>query len=83
MKKFIVTEEQLNNFFEIKKAEKTCDDILMSIHRNIKYLNESILQKKINQDVINTYKRKNLITSKVYEMLVFKYKLINKNYEIL
>lgn len=83
MKRFIITEKQLNHFFEIKLAEKTCDDILISIHNNMKYLNENISQKKVNQNIIDNYKRKNLITPIVYELLVNKYKLIDENYKII
>lgn len=82
MKRFIVTAEQLNEYFEHKKSEKVFYDIVKTLHYNLKNLNENISKTKVNQSVINDYKRKNLITPKVFEMLI-KHNIINENYKIL
>ena len=82
MKKFLVTQAQLNEFVEKKKAEKLFYDIVESLHKNTKYLNENISRKKVNQSVIEDFKRKNLITPRVNEMLV-KYKIIDQKCEII
>jgi len=70
MKKFIVTTKQLNEYVERKKSEKIFYDIMESMHKNVKYLNENVSQKKANQSVIDDYMRKDLITQRVAEMLV-------------
>jgi len=82
MKKFIVTRAQLNEYVERKKCEKIFYDILESLHKNVKFLNENVSHKKANQSVIEDYERKNLITPRVYEMLV-KHKIINQKSEII
>jgi hypothetical protein len=82
MKTFIVTKAQLNDYVEKKKTEKIFYDIVESLHKNVKFLNENISYKKVNQCVIEDYKRKNLITTKVYEMLL-KNKIINQKSEII
>jgi hypothetical protein len=82
MKRFIITKEQLKEYIERKKSEKVFYDILECLYKNSKYLNESVSQKKANQTVINDFQRKNLITSKVFEMLV-KYKIIDEKHEII
>lgn len=80
--KIIVTKEQLAEFVEKKKAEKVFYEIVENLHKNAKFLNESISHKKANQSVIENYRKKKLITQRVYEMLV-KHKIINENYEII
>lgn len=82
MKRIIVKQEQLNEFVEKKKADKVFYEIIGSLHKNVKFLNENVSHKKANQSIIDNYKRKNLITPKVYEMLV-KHKIINEKYEIM
>jgi len=82
MKKFIVTQAQLNEYVEKKKSEKIFYDILESLHKNVKFLNENVSHKKANQSVIEDYERKNLITPRVYEMLV-KHKIIDQKSEII
>jgi len=82
MKRIVVTKEQLVEYVETKKTEKIFYDILESLHKNVKFLNEEISQKKANQSVINNYKRKNLITPRVNEMLI-KYKVIDEKNEII
>lgn len=82
MKRFIVTRKQLNEFVEIKKAEKVFFDILECLHKNSKFLNENISIKKANQSVIDDFNRKNLITPRVQEMLI-KYKIIDEKHEII
>jgi hypothetical protein len=82
MKRFIVTKEQLKEYVERKKSEKVFYDILECLHKNSKYLNESISHKKANQTIINDYQRKGLITPLIYEMLM-KHKIIGEKLEIL
>jgi hypothetical protein len=82
MKRFILTKEQLTEYFETKKAEKVFYEIMERLHKNVKFLNESVSPKKANQSVIDDYRRKNLITPRVSEMLI-KSKIVNENYEII
>lgn len=82
MKRFLVTSKQLNEYVEQKRDEKIFYDIVETLHKNVKYLNENISHKKANQSVINTYEQKNLITPRVYEMLI-KNKIINEKHEII
>ena len=82
MKRYIVTESQLREYVENKKAEKVFYRIIEHIHKNQKFLSENVSHIKANQSVIESYKKKNLITPKVHEMLV-KYKIINEKYEII
>ena len=81
-KKFIITKKQLNEYIEKKQAEKVFFDILSDMYRSKKFLNENLSRNKVNQTIINNYKRKNLITPYVHEMLV-KHGVINENYEII
>ena len=82
MKRLIVTQNQLVEYVERKKAEKIFYDIMESLHKNMKYLNENVSLKKVNQTVIDDYRRKDLITPKVQEMLV-KHKIIDGSSEII
>lgn len=82
MRRFIVTEEQLNEYIERKKAEKIFYNIVEDLHKNGKFLNENVSCPKANKTIIENYKRKNLITPRVFEMLV-KHKIIDEAYEIL
>ena len=82
MKRFIVTTEQLKEYVERKKAEKVFYEIMEGLHKNVKFLNESVSPKKANQSVIDDYQRKNLLTPRVSEMLI-KNKIINENGEII
>jgi len=82
MRRLIVTKKQLNEFVEAKKAEKVFYEIVEELHKNGKFLNESISKTKANKAVIENYKRKKLITPKVFEMLI-KSKIIDESYEIL
>ena len=82
MKRFIVTKAQLAEYVERKKAEKTFYDIVESLYMNSKSLNENISHQKANQSVIDNYKRKNLITPKVNEMLTTHH-IINEKHEII
>jgi hypothetical protein len=82
MKRFIVTTKQLTEYVEGKKADKVFYNIMESLHKNVKFLNESVSQKKANQSVIDDYRRKNLITLRVNEMLINN-KIINENGEII
>ena len=81
-KRFIVKKEHLVEYVEKKKAEKIFYDIVESLHKNTKFLNESISREKANQSVINNYERKNLITPRVHEMLV-KHKIVDQKSEII
>lgn len=82
MKRFIVTEAQLNEYVSNKIADKTFYEIMEKLHNNVKFLNESVSHNKANQSIIDDYRRKNLITSKVHEMLI-KNHIVNENYEII
>jgi len=82
MKRLIVTKEQLTEYVEKKKAEKIFYDIIESLHKNVKFLNEGVSHEKANQSVIADYERKNLITPRVHEMLV-KHKIIDQKREII
>lgn len=82
MRKFIVKKEQLYEYVERKKADKVFYEILERLHNNVKLLTENISHKKANQSIIDDYKRKNMISPKVFEMLVAN-KIINENHEIL
>ena len=82
MKRFILTESQLREYVEIKKAEKFFYVILEEMHKNQKFLNENISHKKANQSIINNYRNKNLITPRVHSLLI-KHRIINETYEIL
>ena len=82
MKRFKLTNKQLNEYLEIKKSEKTFYDIMEDLHRNVKYLNEGVSHKKANQSVIDDYRRRNLITPKVTEMLI-KNKITTETGEII
>jgi hypothetical protein len=82
MRRFILTKKQLNEYVETKKAEKVFNSINEDLQKNVTLLNENISHKKVNQSVIDNYRRKNLITPKVYEMLL-KHKIIDDNYKIM
>ena len=82
MRKIIVTQAQLNEYIERKKGEKTFWEIVEKLHENKKFLNESVSINGANQSIIDNYKRKNLITPQVNEMLI-KYGVINEKREII
>lgn len=69
MKRYIVTEQQLKEYVEKKKAEKVFNAILEDMHTNSKKLKEDISIVSANQTVIENYKRKKLLTPKVLKML--------------
>ena len=82
MRKIIVTKAQLKEYVETKQAEKVFYEIVADLHLNRKNLNENVSINGANQSVIDNYKRKNLITPKVNEMLI-KYGVINEKREII
>jgi hypothetical protein len=83
MKKiFIVKKEQLESYIDDKKSNNTFYEIIEKLHNNKKFLNENVSIENANQSIINTYKRKGLITPKIYEMLI-KHKVMNEKYEII
>ena len=82
MKRFIVKKEQLIEYVERRKADKLFYEIVERLHTNTKLLTENVSHKKVNQSVIDDYKRKNLITPRVSEMLISN-KIISENYEII
>lgn len=82
MKRIIVRKDHLIEFVEKKKAEKIFYEIVDTLHKNMKLLNENISHLNANQSIINNYKRKGLITPKVHEMLI-KNKIITEKYEII
>lgn len=81
-KRFIVTEAQLTEYVENKKAEKVFYNVVESLHMNQRYLKENVSVENANQTVIESFKRKNLITPRVNEMLV-KFKILNERGQIL
>jgi len=81
-KRFILTESQLREYVEIKKAEKVFYRIIEELHRNQKFLNENVSHKKANQSIIDYYKNKNLITPRIHTLLL-NHKIVNENYEII
>ena len=82
MRKFIVTKAQLAEYVEAKQAEKIFYDIVEALYKNSKSLNEDVSHEKVNQSVIDNYKRKNLISPKVNEMLI-RHNIINEKHEII
>ena len=82
MKRFILTEAQLMEYVEIKKADKIFYDIVEQIHKNQKYLKENVSMKGANQSVIDSFNKKKLINIKVQEMLI-KFRIVNEKCEIL
>lgn len=69
MKKIILTEQQLKDYIERKKAQKTFNSILTDMYNNSKNLNENISINKANQTIIENYRLKNLLTPDVLKML--------------
>jgi hypothetical protein len=82
MKRFILTEAQLVEYVEFKKAEKIFYDIIEQIHKNQKFLKEDVSIKGANQSVIDSFNKKKLITPRVQGMLV-KFKVANEKCEII
>lgn len=82
MRKFIVTKAQLAEYVERKQATKIFYDIVESLYKNSKSLNEDVSREKVNQSVIDNYRRKNLISPKVNEMLT-RHNIINEKHEII
>ena len=81
-RRIILTKKQLAEFVEKKKAEKVFYNIIEDLHKSRKYLTENVSRTSVNQTIIDNYKRKNLISPKVHEMLL-KHKIINENCEII
>jgi hypothetical protein len=82
MKRFIVTESQLIEYVDNKKAEKIFYDIVEALHKNQKFLNENVSHKKANQSVIDRFMGKNLINQRVAEMLT-KHKITDETGQII
>lgn len=82
MKKFIVTNKQLTDFVKNKQAEKVFYEIVADLHINHKNLNESVSLMKLNKNVIDNYRRKNLVTPKVEEMLI-QHGILDENKQII
>ena len=70
MKRFVVKKEQLIEYVEKKKSDKIFYDILERLNKNMSLLAENVSHEKANQSVIDDYRRKNLITQRVAEMLI-------------
>lgn len=79
---FIVKKSQLLEYVERKRARRVYESIMVEIHNNSKYLNENVSLKNVNQNVIDNYNRKKMITPRVFQMLK-ENKIISNNYEIL
>ena len=82
MKKFIVTEKQLNEYIKRKQEEKIFYSIVEDIYNNNKLLNENVSKKEANQTIIKNYLRKNLINNNIFKSLR-KFHIINENNEII
>jgi hypothetical protein len=80
--KIIVTKEQLNEHIKRKKAERIFEKIVTDIHKNTVHLKENISKDQANQSTINGYKKKNLISPLVLEMLI-SYNIVNEKSEII
>lgn len=81
-KRIIVTENQLREYIERKKAEKTFNSILNEMHNNSKFLKENISLNEANQSVIEKYKQKKQITPHVQKLLE-KYNIIDGKGQII
>jgi hypothetical protein len=68
-KRIIVTETQLNDYIERKKAKNVFNSILEEMYKNSKLLNNKISLDNANQTIIENYKRKKLINSHVQNLL--------------
>jgi hypothetical protein len=82
MNRYILTEAQLLEYVEMKKSEKIFYDIVEDLHKNVRFLNENISREKANLSIIENYRRKNLLTPRVIEMLI-KNKIINEKHELI
>ena len=82
MKRYIITEAQLKEYVEKKRAEKTFSEIWDSLYKNTKFLKENVSLKKANQSIINSFNNDGKLTPKVCELLI-KRKIINENNEII
>ena len=81
-KRIIVTENQLREYIERKKAEKTFNSILNEMHYNSKYLKENISLNEANQSIIEKYKQNKQITPYVQKLLE-KYNIIDGKGQII
>lgn len=68
-KRIIVTEAQLNEYIERKKAKKIFGEILKEMYNNSKHLDSKISLNNANQTIIESYKRKNLLNKHVQNLL--------------
>ena len=75
-KRIIVTEKQLREYIERKKAEKVFSSILNEMHKNSKFLNDSIPLNEANQTIIERYNKNKKINSRVKKLLE-DYKIID------
>lgn len=82
MRRFILTEQQLREYVENKKAERVFYNIVEQIHKNKKYLNENVSHQKANQSVIDRFMGKKPINQKVAEMLI-KHKITDETGQII
>lgn len=82
MKRIILKKQQLNEYIERKKSENIFYEIIDKLYENNKMLSETISKTSVNQNIINDYKRKNLINPYVYEMLI-KNRIINEKHKII
>lgn len=76
-KRFVVTEEQLREYVERKKGEKTFSSIIEALHKNSRFLGEGISLEKANQTVIEFYRKNGKITEYV-ERLLNEYGIIDE-----
>jgi hypothetical protein len=81
-KRIILTEAQLQDYVERKKAEKIVGAILEDMNKNSKYLNEQISLTNANKTVLENYRRKKLLTPRVEKMLK-EYSIVDEKGEII
>jgi len=68
-KRIIVTENQLKEYIERKKAKKTFNIILEKMNENSKFLNKKIPLSEANQTIIERFKMRNQLTPHVQKLL--------------
>lgn len=68
-KRIVVTKTQLQEYIERKKDEKIFNSILEEMRKNSKYLKNEISLNEANQTIIEKYKIKKQINSRVQKLL--------------
>lgn len=81
-KRIVVTESQLKEYVERKKAEMVLGSILDEMRRNSKLLGENISLKGANQSIIHKYKLNGTLTPQVIKLLK-EYGVVGEDLQIL